>query len=181
MGGGDKLMEPVDGQPLIADRVRVALRAGLPVVVALPPQADAPERWAALDGAPVRRVAVPDHASGLSASLRAGIAALPPETAGALVMLADMPEITVGDLAALLDGWDGTAIHRAASARGEPGNPVLFPASDFPGLCALTGDIGARALLRAEGDRVRLVPLPEAHALTDLDTAEDWARWRASR
>lgn len=181
MGGRDKLMEPVGGQPLLVDRARVALASGLPVFVTLPPEAVAPARWAALDGLALERITVTAPAHGLSASLRAGLEALPADASGVLVLLADMPDITAADLATLLEGWDGTAIHRAASAAGVPGNPVLFPAGDIPALRKLTGDSGARALLRAAGAQVRLIPLPGTHALTDLDTPEDWARWRAAR
>jgi molybdenum cofactor cytidylyltransferase len=179
MGGRDKLMEQIDGAPLIAERARVALATGAPVIVALPPRAAAPGRWAALDGLDVTRVDVVEAGSGMAESLKAGLAALPAEAPGLMILLADMPEITTEDLAALLDRFDGTAILRGAGADGTPGHPVLFPKSDYPALARLTGDIGARELLRAQAGRVRQVPLPAAHALTDLDTPEDWARWRA--
>lgn len=178
MAGRDKLMEPVAGRPLLRERAEVALASMAPLFVTLPPRAAAPDRWASLDGLPLTRVTVPRPGDGLSASLAAGIAALPPEAPGVVVLLADMPEITADDLAALVADWDGRAIHRAAGADGTPGNPVLFPATDFPALAGLSGDRGARDLLRAEAGRTRLVPLPGAHALTDLDTPEDWARWR---
>jgi CTP:molybdopterin cytidylyltransferase MocA len=43
----------------------------------------------------------------------------------------------------------------------------------------LSGDEGARAILRRHPPR--LLALPGRHAVTDLDTPEDWARWRAAR
>jgi molybdenum cofactor cytidylyltransferase len=43
----------------------------------------------------------------------------------------------------------------------------------------LTGDTGAREVLKRHSDRVHLVPLKGDRALTDLDTPEDWAAWRA--
>lgn len=181
MGGRDKLLEPVLGVPLIRDRALVALASGAPVVVALPPRAVAPDRWAALDALTLTRAVVAAPAPGLSASIAAGIGTLPRTCPGVLVMLADMPEITEADLAALRAGWDGNAIHRAATADGTPGNPVLFAARDLPALAGLTGDAGARGYLRQQADRVRLVTLPGEHALTDLDTPEDWARWRSGQ
>ncbi len=200
MRGRDKLLEPVRGRPLLADRVAVASTAiaaavdrpvapagttatdpgpAIHVIVALPPRAAAPNRWAALSAAKARLVDVTDHRTGLSASLRAGIVALPRDCAGLMILPADMPDITAGDIAALLDAFDGETILRGASADGRPGHPVLFPARDFPALGAVTGDRGGRAVLDAAGARTRLVPLPGAHALTDLDTPEDWAAWRA--
>ncbi|MDA3859471.1 MAG: nucleotidyltransferase family protein, partial [Roseovarius sp.] len=60
---------------------------------------------------------------------------------------------------------------------GAAGHPVIFPAARVPALKRLTGDQGARALLRSEP--VMQVTLPDAHATTDLDTTEAWAAWRA--
>ena len=181
MRGRDKLMEEVAGRPLIAGRVSAARATGAPVVVTLPPRARAPARWQALDGSGAMLVDAAQAAEGMAASLTAGLAALPAACPGVLVMLADMPEITAADLSTLIDAFDGTAILRGATADGTPGHPVLFPRRDFPALAAITGDQGARGVLKTEADRVRLVPLPGRHALTDLDTPEDWAAWRADR
>jgi molybdenum cofactor cytidylyltransferase len=177
MGGLDKLLEPVRGKPLLRERVETARATGREVIVALPANA-AQGRWAAVRGTGAATIAVADAGAGLSASLRAGLAALPEDSEGALVLLADMPDITTEDLATLLDAFDGKHILRASDAQGRPGHPVIFPARLLPELAALTGDRGAREVLAGRRD-VRLVPLPGRHAFTDLDTPEDWARWRA--
>jgi len=123
---------------------------------------------------------VPDSALGLSASIRAGVRA-----AGArpvLVLLADLPEITTDDLSLLLARHAAAPdlILRATAADGTPGHPVLFPDWALPGLAALTGDSGARDLLLQHRNRTDLIALPARHAVTDLDTPEDWAAWRAA-
>ena len=186
MRGRDKLLEPVRGRALLADRVAVASSALAssatapgPVVVTLPPRDAAPERWAALEGGGAQLVEVADAAQGLSASLAAGIAALPRDCTGVMILPADMPDITAADIAAVFAGFDGRRILRGASASGRPGHPVLFPARDVAALAGVTGDRGGRDLLAAVNDRVTLVTLPGDHALTDLDTPEDWAAWRA--
>lgn len=178
MRGRDKLVETVAGRPLILDRVLTAAATGAAVIVALPPRDVAPARWAALEGAPARRVTVVAHATGMAASLTAGVAALAPDCPGVMILPADMPEVTLEDIAHMLARFDGETILRATSADGRPGHPVLFPARDFARLAALSGDLGGREVLAAARDRVRPVALPDEHALTDLDTPEDWARWR---
>lgn len=176
MRGADKLLEPVAGVPLLRHVSAQALATGLAVTVVLPP--DRPLRAAALAGLPVASVVAARAADGMGASLAAGAAAAPK---GALiVLLADLPEITGDDLATLAAA---AAAHpgrplRATAADGTPGHPVLFPASLRPALLALTGDEGARAVLRAHPPVP--VPLPARHAVTDLDTPEDWAAWRAA-
>jgi CTP:molybdopterin cytidylyltransferase MocA len=179
MQGSDKLLEDIAGQPLLRDRALAALSTGATVLAALPPQDAAPARWAALDGLKITLITVSHPQNGMSASLRAGLAALHASVPGLMVLLADMPEISGSDLTALLDRFDGEAILRGASSDGKPGHPVLFPRRDFAALARLGGDQGARDVLKTEADRVRLIPLPAAHALTDLDTQADWARWRA--
>ena len=178
MRGADKLMEPVDGVPLLLRQARVALGTGVSVIVTLP--VDRPARAAVLAGLDLVTVPVPDSALGLSASIRAGVRA-----AGArpvLVLLADLPEITTDDLSLLLARHAAAPdlILRATAADGTPGHPVLFPDWALPGLAALTGDSGARDLLLQHRNRTDLIALPARHAVTDLDTPEDWAAWRAA-
>ncbi|WP_369022861.1 nucleotidyltransferase family protein [Rhodovulum iodosum] len=179
MGGRDKLLEPVAGRALLRRQVEAALATGAPVVVTLPPGADA--RRAALAGLALRCVEVPDAAEGMAASLRAGVAALPADADAVMVVLADMPEIGAAALAAMLKAGHAApgAILRATAPDGTPGHPVIFPRRLFPELGRLSGDRGARDILKAQAGRVVAVPLPGDQALTDLDTPEDWAAWRA--
>ncbi|RUS59288.1 nucleotidyltransferase family protein [Pseudorhodobacter sp. E13] len=180
MRGADKLLEPVGGLPLLRRVAEMALGTGLPVWVALPP--DRPARAMALKGLPLGLVTVPDAAEGMAASLRAGLADCP-EGAAVLLLLADMPEIDAADLTRMIAAHQAQPQHilRGACADGRPGHPVLFPAWARAELAGLHGDSGAKPLLQAHAGRVSHVPLPDTHALTDLDTPEDWAAWRAAR
>lgn len=118
----------------------------------------------------------------MSASLGAGIAALPTGSSGVMLVLGDMPEVTgrdMADLVAAFDAAGGDVVIRACDADGTPGHPVVFPARLFGELAGLTGDRGAKQILRDED--VRLVSLPGRHATLDLDTPEEWAEWSASQ
>ena len=55
---------------------------------------------AALSGRPVTLVHAPDWQSGLAASLRAGLAAVPSTARAAIVCLGDMPLVTAASLPA---------------------------------------------------------------------------------
>jgi molybdenum cofactor cytidylyltransferase len=177
MRGADKMLEDIDGQPLIRRQAEVALAAGLPVWVALPP--DRPLRRAALRGLAVTLVEVPDAAKGLSFSIKAGNAAVPADMA-MILWLADLPEITREDLGRLARAAQvaPTAIIRATTAAGRPGHPIVFPPALRTELAALKGDYGARDVLKQYSAATVFVPLPANRALTDLDTPEDWAAWR---
>lgn len=180
MRGADKLLEEIDGTPQLARIARAALHTGCPVTVALPP--DRPARAACLDGLPLRRAVVPNPQDGMAASLVAGISTLP-ESAPVLLLLADLPEITAADLSFFLKAWATlpNRIARGTAEDGTPGHPVGFPADLRADLLALQGDQGAREVLQRHKARLHLVALPGQHATTDLDTPEDWARWRENR
>lgn len=178
MRGTDKLVQPVRGMPLIVHVTRMALATGCPVSVTL--NAARPARRAALDGLQVRQILVADPSAGMTASLQAGLAALPP-AAAVMVLLADMPDLTTGDLTTLLALARDTPdlILRACATGGPPGHPVVFPPWVRPEIMALEGDPGPREVLRRHKDRLQMVPLPGLRATTDLDTPEDWANWQA--
>lgn len=184
MRGADKLLEPVaDGRPAL----RVAAEAALAsqadeTVVVLPPAR--PDRRAALAGLGVAVVEAADAAEGMAASLRAGLGAAAPRADAVVVMLADMPEVGPGEVDRLIAAFDpaeGREICRATAADGAPGHPVLFGRRFFESLAALTGDRGAREVLRDAAEFVVDVPTAGRAALIDLDTPEDWAAWRAGR
>lgn len=177
MQGRDKLMEEVDGQPLLALMCRRASLTGLPVFVTLPGTA---HPRAAATGDAIQ-VPVPDAAEGMAASIRRGTAALPEGTEAVMIMPADMPEVTAQDILHLAAHFGGPAspVLRATAEDGTPGHPVLFPQRCFKALKTLSGDQGARSVLKAEA--VQPVSLPGRHAVTDLDTPEDWDAWRRNR
>lgn len=180
MRGGDKLLEDVAGEPLLRRSARAALATGCPVTVTLPP--DRPARLSALQGLSLNCVTVARPDLGMAESLKAGLAAIPPGC-GLLLLLADLPDLTTADLNSFLDQvrLDPRAILRGAAEDGTPGHPVCFPADLRDELMALQGDEGARGVIVRHRARLRLVPLPGRHAVTDLDTPEDWAAWRAAR
>lgn len=174
MRGRDKLLEQVNGQPLLALMCRRAMQTGFATYVTLP-GLDHPRAAHIGRAAPVP---VPEAAEGMAASIRRGTAALPPDCAAVMVLPADMPEIETRDMLHLAAQFTGPAspVLRAAASGGRPGHPVLFPRRCFAALRSLHGDQGARKVLDTE--TVQPVPLSGTRALTDLDTPEDWARWR---
>lgn len=177
MKGRDKLLEDVDGQPLLRLMAGRAAKAGVPVRVVL--GAGQGDRRAALDGLAVDIVEAEGN-DGMAASIRAGVAGL---SGPVLLVLADMPDIMANDLYLMvtLAARAPKAILRAATRSGEPGHPVLFPADLLPALAGLTGDEGAKRILAREAARVHLLPLADDRARVDLDTPEDWAAWKAAR
>ncbi len=179
MRGADKLLEDVDGVPILRRQAKAALETGAYVIVAMAP--NRPERARVLAGLPVRSVLVRDAAEGMGASIRTAAAAVPSNSTTVAVLPADMPEITTEDLNAVLvaSASNPDQVVRGMSASGVPGHPVVFPSRLVPALTRLSGDEGGRSVLL--GERIHMVRLPDRHALTDLDTPEAWAAWHAHR
>ncbi|SET73580.1 NTP transferase domain-containing protein [Oceanicella actignis] len=181
MGGRDKLLERVGAEPLLRRIVRAMLDSDADeTIVVLRPEDEA--RRKALEGLDVRIVENPVAAEGMASSIRAGLRALRPDADAVALALADMPEIGPAHMNALIAAFDpdeGRAIVRAADEDGRPGHPVLFGRRFFESLSRLTGDEGAREVLRENADFVLAVRTPGHGARIDLDTPEAWAAWRA--
>ncbi len=114
-------------------------------------------------------------ASGLASSVKAGIAGMPQECDGALVLLGDMPLVTAAQINQLIEMFQmhkGEAIV-LATHRGKRGNPVIWPKRYFGEIANLTGDEGARGLIKSHPDAVVEVEIGEASS-TDYDVEEDF-------
>jgi molybdenum cofactor cytidylyltransferase len=173
MGGPNKLIAEISGRPLvrIAAEELLASRAR-PVIVVTGHQRD--RVAAALKGLDVVLVHNPDYAEGLSTSLKAGIAAVPADADGAIVCLADMPQVDAGLIERLLGAFDpekGVLIVMPTTD-GKRGNPVVWSRRFFPELTAIDGDVGARNLIAQYPEAVAEVPVTGKAALVDVDTPD---------
>ena len=128
----------------------------------------------ALGGRPVRFAHADSYAEGLSASLKAGIAAVPPEAAAALVCLGDMPLVTGRMIDRLLEAYRPAQGHRIVlpTFRGKQGNPMIWDRSFFQEIMQIDGDSGARFLVGKHRDAVVEVEMADDAVLRDFDTAE---------
>jgi molybdenum cofactor cytidylyltransferase len=173
MGAGNKLLQPLRGKPILRHAVEAQLEAGLnPVIVVTGHEGAAVE--AALADLPVRFVANPDYASGLASSLKAGIAALPPQAQAAVISLGDMPNVTASVIERLVEAHRAQPGTLAAvpTLFGQRGNPVLLARPIFPAVSLLSGDRGARRLIDEAGERVVEVPFEDPAIAIDVDTPE---------
>jgi molybdenum cofactor cytidylyltransferase len=121
----------------------------------------------------LRLVNAADHAEGMAATLRAGIASLAPDTGGAFVFLGDMPRVPAAVLAKLAEALAAGASAAAPVFEGRRGHPVLFSAPLLPQLLTLTGDEGARAVLQKLGAALVTVEAPDEGVLFDIDLPGD--------
>ena len=133
---------------------------------------------ASLKNTPVAITSNSDWRSGMASSINAGMGWAASTAADAvLIALCDQPLISSNDLARLVRAWHKHPefVTASAYADGIAGVPAIFPVSSWPQLLQLSGDEGARKLLRGQTD-VTIVDMPTA--ALDIDTPGDLQRLR---
>lgn len=170
----NKLLVPdAKGVPMILRVVDNVLAShARPVIVVTGHERERIEE--ALAGRPVLFAHADDYAEGLSASLRAGLRAVPPESEGILVCLGDMPLVSGEMFDRLLSAFDpeeGRAIVQP-TYRGKQGNPLVWSREFLPEMLAITGDVGARHLAAKYEDRRVDIEMADDAVLRDFDTTE---------
>lgn len=180
MRGADKLMLPAPDAPLLRLVCQRAVSVAADVIVTLPslkhPRAEL------IADLPLHPIGVPDWPAGMSASIRRGIAALPARCDGVMILPADMPDLETADLETMIAAFrecKSPTVLRATAEDGRPGHPVIFPRLFFSQLAHVTGDEGAKSILRKNPTCLQFVSLCGKRALIDLDTPNAWAAWKA--
>ena len=168
--GKNKLFLELGGVTVLRRAARSALSAGLdPLLVVLGHESErAREELAGIACTPVLN---PDYASGMNTSLRAGIAAAPPDAAAAMVLLADMPFVTAQMIETVAQRWRGEPL--AVSLYGDVvAPPILYARALFPELLEMAeGDCRKRVVKRHRKEALE-IPWPSS-ALADLDVPGD--------
>jgi len=180
-GQEPKLLAPLGGKPLVRHAVEAALDSAADPVIAVTGHRAA-EIQAALEGCPVRVVHNPAFADGLSTSLKAGFAALPPEARAAVILLGDMPLVGAGLIDLLVRGWrqGGEPAALVPTFGGQRGNPVVLSRRLDHLIEALSGDVGAGPLLRGRQDVLEW-PVADGAVLEDVDTPNAVGKLQARR
>ena len=178
--GTNKLLLPLAGEPLVRQACRRALAAGLePLVVVVGHEGErVREALAGIDC----QFAFNGYAdSPMSSSLHCGIKCLPTNVAAAVVMLADMVNVTehmVQDIVRAAQTSTAPVVVSRYGATLAP--PVLFRRSLFGQLLLSTGEDCGKAVIEQHREAAVYVDWPLA-ALSDVDTPEEFASQVAVR
>jgi len=187
--GMQKLLATVPGPngdlPLVRLAAETIVDSGVDELIVVLGR-DAPAVRDALAGLPLRTIVNPAYASGMSSSLRAGVAAATEDgqMTGLLVALGDQPIVHAGVVNAVVASfWREADNERRDQSivvprySGVQGHPVVFGRVLVPELLALTGDRGARDVVERDPKRVQYVELI-TRAPMDVDTEDDLAELR---
>jgi molybdenum cofactor cytidylyltransferase len=171
--GGGKLLHVLDAVAIGVRAARNLQAAGLPVTAVVRPNNDELKQLLENEGYTVTICA--SAADGMGVSLAHAIAHTR-DAAGWIVALADMPRIQPATIKQIADAVAAGALIAAPRYRGERGHPVGFSAKLRDELLALTGDEGARAVLKRHQADLRLIDSEDAGVLYDIDSHADLER-----
>ncbi|MFB6110121.1 MAG: NTP transferase domain-containing protein [Halodesulfurarchaeum sp.] len=171
--GGYKLLEPVDGEPMIVRAVGLLLESCLPEVTVVVGHREAAVRDALAD-LDVEIITNEDWPEGQSTSLRRGVErAREGDWAATVFGLGDMPFVRPETVDLLVEGYlEDLGGIVAPASDGSRGNPTLFGSEYYEDLAAVTGDTGGRPVLWSAED-IAVIETEDPGVLRDVDVRED--------
>ncbi|WP_018621924.1 nucleotidyltransferase family protein [Spirosoma luteum] len=186
-GSSSRLGEPKqlltnNGKTLVRQITETALslQAG-PVIVVL--GANQARIQAELADLPIQLVHNPDWPEGMASSLQTGLNCITDQPIDSfLVLLTDQPFVTPSLLQQLIDTRQKTNRGIIACQYGEAdflGVPALFDIQYRAAFMQLSGDVGARKLIKQHVNDCAAILFPLA--TVDLDTKQDVENWQSSR
>jgi molybdenum cofactor cytidylyltransferase len=175
--GRNKMLLPLDGEPLVRRAARRAKAAGCsPVIVVIGNEAE--QVRAALDGVACTCVENPEFTGPTTSSLHIGLRQLPDDVTAVVVILADMVHVTDAMLRTMLETARTSEAPLVVSQYGEAiAPPLLFRRPLFAELLEWHGEGAGKQVVQRHRAEAAIVDWPSA-ALVDVDTPEDWARLR---
>jgi len=184
MGAANKLLLPVDGEPLVRRLARLltsvagnADRGGRVTAVL---GHEAGDVAAALAGLDIQVTVNPDYASGQRASVHHGLLRAG-EADSYMVAPADMPRLTAADCESLIAAHglapDGavTVPTRRGPQGAERGNPIMLSGAARDEVVAGGINLGCRGLLDRRPDLVHMHITLSGGFFVDIDTPEAYA------
>jgi molybdenum cofactor cytidylyltransferase len=172
--GGDKLIAPLRGKPVLQYAVDAACGARA-LSCTLVVGDGAARLLAAVDPRRCAVIVNGDWRTGIASSIRCGLRAHHDDDA-CIIMTGDTPLITSADLDRLIAAWGATSSIVALRAGDVWGAPVLFPRGDFAKLRSLEGDAGAKRYAAQQRQRLAFVDASDPNAFADVDTRDDLRR-----
>jgi molybdenum cofactor cytidylyltransferase len=172
--GRDKLMLTLGDEPVIRHVIEEVLSVRFfETIVVVNPNNNSAIRKTLADLS-VKIVRNEHFRDGMASSIVAGVAAVDPASLGVMLAQGDQPLVNAEILRSLIGAWDGNRPEFvAASFDGVVTTPVLFGRVLLPELKSLSGDVGARSVLKRHDGRVIEF---EGWRGSDVDTDEDYAK-----
>lgn len=138
------------------------------------------ERIEALIGDSARTIFNPDYAAGeMLSSIQSGLRAMDSEVGAALIGLGDQPQVRAGTIRRLVKVYLGSNCALAVpSYRQRRGHPWLVSRIYWQEILSMPPGETMRDFFRRHAQEIQYVKAEDASVLSDLDTPEDYSRYR---
>lgn len=125
----------------------------------------------------LQTVVNPDYKEGMSGSLKFGLNSVKDQYPSIMVILGDQPLIGVQTINRMIDAFrlSPKPICQAVN-KGRQGHPVCFSKPVYQALLEITGDQGARQVIKNNADNIHYLEVPESTAFEDIDNCADLER-----
>ena len=119
------------------------------------------------------------YQEGISSSIKKGISLIDHKSNGVMICLADMPKITSKTYNILIEKFkkfynSTTPLIILPEYNGKIGNPVILSNHFFSELKEISGDIGAKYLIKKYKKYIKKVNIPEKYILEDIDDLDKY-------
>ena len=154
----NKLMVKVDGKPLFLKAVEAAIRSkASPIFVVTGYEAENIEEQ--LENIDINILRNHDYASGVKTSIRLGLKSVPSSCDGALLIPADMPNITAEYLDKMIKSFDKKKERQlvVSTHSGHRCNPVLWSSELYPQADLAPEDTHLRQVFLEHSDYIKMV------------------------
>ena len=180
MRGKDKLLEKINGVPLIERLANEALSLKLPVFITVP--STNTKRRAIISKTNATTVLVRDPKLGMGHSIAEGIKEITKNCnfSSLAICPSDLPALKAKSLKLLLDHFfkSPKLICRPVNLENSrAGHPVIFPKKYFDELKLIKGDTGARKIIQKNEKAINSYVTDDESYFHDLDTPEDFTKW----
>ena len=175
--GRPKQLMHLNGKPLIEWVMDASLQSRLDEIVlvlghnAHPIASDLTTRYS---DQRITLIINPQYKEGMSQSLRAGLVNVMQNIPSVMFLLGDQPLVSSGLIDRLLATfWESEKDICIPMHKGRRGNPTIFSNRFYKQLLKVSGDIGAREIIRAYPQAVLPVEVEDPLPFFDIDTDTD--------
>jgi len=179
-GQGRRMGEPkqlltLGGKPMVWHVATTACQAGFDEVRVIT-GAYAPAVQQVLQELPLKLIYNEDWGQGQSTSVKKAVQSITTEDQKVVFLLADQPLVDTQLINNLIKAYHETKSSIILPRwQSQPGNPVLFDLGVWrSALLQLSGDEGARQIIRQNQEEVHYIELLEGQAFLDVDTPAEY-------
>ncbi|NNE35959.1 MAG: nucleotidyltransferase family protein [Rhodothermales bacterium] len=175
MGVLDKLLLPLVGKPIVQYVVEIACEWADSVLVVTTPAPSNEGMLEVLEDMPVEIVENVRHASGIGASIAAGVSAARLDVPGFMIMMGDMPHVSIRTIQTMMQRFaeDPSRIYVPVH-EGQMGHPVIFPKEFRYRLEQIEMSKGVQDLINEHALMVTQLPVNDPGVVSDIDCPADY-------